>query len=131
MRDLGGVMNKLRLLFFLLVPVSLACALSPTPSSGVQGTMMISPVSGGPLRKGQPESKPLPDMEFLVKQGERVVTSFRTDGQGHFEVKLAPGHYMITRKDSQAGVGFYGPFEVDVSAAQMKTVQWECDSGIR
>lgn len=28
-------------------------------------------------------------------------------------------------------VGHYGPFEVDVTAGQMKKVQWKCDTGMQ
>jgi len=44
---------------------------------------------------------------------------------------LAPGHYTISRKDWESRVGSYGPFEVDVTARQIKKVQWNCDTGIR
>jgi hypothetical protein len=60
-----------------------------------------------------------------------VVTSFQTDANGEFKVKLPPGHYSITRQQKVAAVGSYGPFEVDVSSGKMATVHWECDSGLR
>ena len=59
------------------------------------------------------------------------VASFQTDDKGRFRISLPPGHYTISRKDWNAPIGSYGPFEVDVTAGEMKTVQWDCDSGIR
>lgn len=103
---------------------------SPAATTGIQGVIFISPIQGGPVRKDAPDSKPLPDTIFIVKQGNQTVTTFTTDAQGHFSVSLSPGHYMVTRKDTQA-TGFYGPFEVDVAQGRMSDVHWQCDSGIR
>jgi hypothetical protein len=34
-------------------------------------------------------------------------------------------------KGKKGGLGRYGRFDVDVVAAQMTKVAWECDTGIR
>ncbi len=103
---------------------------SSAAGSGIEGSILISPVMGGPTRQGAVDAKPLPDTEFVVTQGDRVVTSFRTDQEGHFKVSLGSGHYRVVRKEKSA-LGSYGPFAVDVSEGKMKTVQWKCDSGMR
>jgi hypothetical protein len=100
------------------------------PSSGIEGTIVISPGQGGPTRQGAPDTRPLPATEFVVRQGDQVVTTFRTDAGGHFQVSLGAGHYSIAKKEKGA-MGSYGPFEVNVAAGKMKNVHWECDSGIR
>ena len=112
----------------LLLPL-LACA-QPASETGITGTITFSPVSGGPIRKGETASKPLAQTEFAVKKGEETVATFRTDAAGHFSVSLGAGHYSIVKKERNA-VGSYGPFEVEVEAGKMKTVTWDCDSGIR
>lgn len=99
-------------------------------TSGVEGSILVSPVMGGPIRQGTPDAKPLPRTEFVVKQGERVVTTFETDEQGRFRVSLGPGHYSVVKREKNA-MGSFGPFEVDVAAGKMKNVQWQCDTGIR
>jgi len=125
-----------------MIPVLLglfACAVmadaQPTPQpaagTGLEGSILISPIQGGPTRQGVADSKPLPKTAFIVKQGERTVASFETDEQGRFRVSLPPGHYTIAKKDGNGGLGFCGPFEVDVIQGQMKSVQWTCDTGIR
>lgn len=116
------------LLALLLLPL-LGVAQS-TGESGIEGSILVSPVMGGPTRQGAPDAKPLPQTEFVVKQGESVVTTFRTDEQGHFRVSLGAGHYSVVKREKGA-MGFFGPFEVDVPSGKMKTVQWKCDSGIR
>jgi len=50
-----------------------------------------------------------------------------TDDDGRFRVSLPPGHYRVSLKGKKAGVGKYGPFEVNVAADT--SVQWQCDSG--
>ena len=100
-------------------------------STGVEGIISIGPIQGGPTRQGAPDSKPLAKMAFEVKQAGRVIKSFQTDERGEFRVELKPGHYDIARKDWKGAIGFYGPFEVEVTQGKMKKVEWNCDSGLR
>jgi hypothetical protein len=130
---------KNRLLLSLSLSATFLCfahaQMSPSPeasnNTGVEGTITMSPVMGGPTRQDTPDSKPLANVAFDVKQGDRVITSFQTDDQGHFRQPLAPGQYTISRKDVKSSIGFYGPFEVSVSSGKMTAVQWHCDTGIR
>ena len=91
----------------------------------------MAPIQGGPTRQGGPDSKPLAKMAFEVKQAGRVIKSFQTDDRGEFRVELEPGHYTIARKDWKGAVGFYGPFDVEVTQGKMKKVEWKCDTGLR
>lgn len=129
-------MNTILLLtLFCLTPSLAMTQAQPTPAgesaTGIEGTISIAPVQGGPARQGAPDSKALARMAFEVKQDGRVVHSFQTDDQGHFRVPLNPGHYTIVRKDWSSAVGLYGPFEVDAAQGEMKAVAWVCDSGLR
>jgi hypothetical protein len=114
---------------------SIMAQTSPTQSassqSGVEGTITISPTHGGPTRIGVSNSRPLASTDFSVQneKGEEI-TSFKTDDQGHFRVVLPPGHYKVTNKANRK-IGFFGPFEADVSPSQMTKVEWQCDSGMR
>lgn len=122
-------MNQFIFLALFAFP-ALALAQQPTAPAGVEGTILISPVMGGPTRQGEPDTKPLPQTAFVVMERGRMVTTFRTDAQGRFRVSLGAGHYSVVKKGKGA-VGFFGPFEVDVAAGKMKSVQWKCDSGMR
>jgi hypothetical protein len=133
-------MNKQHLLSIVLVLLAvLSClvlaetepTLTPEPGTGLEGVISVGPIHGGPARLGVPNSRPLANAAFLVKQGDRTITSFQTDEQGRFRISLASGHYAISMKDRKGGVGHYGPFEVDVAAGQIKKVQWNCDTGMR
>ena len=95
--------------------------------------MMMSPARPGPIRKGAENSKPVPSVTFIVtKKGESTpVTSFTTAEDGKFRVSVPPGIYTVVREGGKS-IGHYGPFEVEVSAGQMKNVgEWRCDSGMR
>jgi hypothetical protein len=103
----------------------------PEPETGIEGVISAGPIGGGPSRQGVPDSKPLANIEFVVTKGNSVVASFRTDDRGRFRISLPAGHYTISRKDWNAKIGSYGPFEVDVAVGEMKAVRWDCDTGIR
>lgn len=103
----------------------------PEQETGLEGVISVGPIQGGPTRQGVPDSRPLANTEFLVAKESSTVASFKTDDQGRFRISLPSGHYTISRKDWQASVGSYGPFQVDVAAGQVKRVQWNCDTGMR
>ena len=127
------------LLFFailLAVFARFVAAEAPSPSkteaeTGLEGVILVGPIKGGPTKQGVPDSRPLANIEFVVTQENKPVTSFKTDDQGRFRVSLPSGHYSVSRKDWKASIGRYGPFEVDIIAGQIKSVQWTCDTGMR
>jgi hypothetical protein len=101
------------------------------PETGIEGVVLAGPIHGGPSKRGDPDSAPLANTEFLVVKENSTVASFKTDDQGRFRISLPAGHYTISRKEGKAAIGGYGPFEVEVTAGQMKRVQWNCDTGMR
>ncbi len=103
----------------------------PTAETALEGIISIGPVKGGPQRGGETNSRPLADAEFDVQYNANVVASLKTNGEGRFRISLPAGHYRITRTDAGAtGLGICS-FEVDLTAGQVKRVEWECDTGIR
>jgi len=101
------------------------------PDTGLEGVILAGPVQGGPARQGVPDSRPLPNTEFIVEKENGVVATFMTDEQGRFRISLPPGHYAVSKKGPRTAIGNYGPFEVDITAGQVKRVEWNCDTGIR
>ena len=91
---------------------------------------MISPSHPGPTRVDEPNATPLADVGFEVANESGAVTTFITDTQGKFRVLLKPGHYKVSVKGENR-IRRCGPFDVDVSANGMTSVQWQCDSGMR
>jgi hypothetical protein len=103
----------------------------PEAGTGLEGSISLHNISGGPVRQGVPDSKPLANTTFVVKKGDLTVASFTTDDQGRFRISLPSGHYSISKKDWKSRVGFYGPFEVDIAAGEIKKVEWNCDTGMQ
>ena len=99
--------------------------------TGIEGVILIGPTHPGPVRPGITSTAPLANAAFVVSNETGTIAEFTTDGQGRFKVSLAPGHYTVTRKEQQRGIGRSGPFDVDVVAGQMAKVEWRCDTGMR
>ena len=98
--------------------------------TGIEGVISEGPIFPGPSNHGQPDSRPLANAEFVVKQENSMVTSIKTDEQGRFRVLLSSGHYTVWSKGRE-GNGGNCSFEVDVVAGEIKQVKWNCDTGLR
>jgi hypothetical protein len=127
---------RLNIALLLICACFASAQTSPTPmpeaaDTGIEGVITVGPIHGGPVRPGIPSTKPLANAAFVVGNESGAITEFTTDAQGHFNVSVAPGHYTVTKKNQQKGIGRYGPFDVDVVAGQMTKVQWQCDTGMR
>ena len=120
----------LGLLFLYAFESSNSLAQQRGMTTGLEGQIRVGPTHGGPIHKGVDDSQPLANATFVVKQRERVVASFETDGQGRFHVALPAGKYFVSKKDWKGLAGNYGPFEVDIVAGQVKKVEWKCDTGM-
>jgi hypothetical protein len=108
-----------------------AVAETPPPgTSGIEGTVLVSPSRPGPITKDGPSVAPARNVQFLVKAGDATIKTFTTDGEGGFQVALPPGHYVIVKEGAAARIGRWR-FEADVVAGQMTKVNWTADSGMR
>src|ERR1700704_5389553 len=109
--------------------IALACmtAVAETPApgtSGIEGTIVVSPTRPGPIRKDEELSVArVSNAQFVVKAGDATVKTFTTDGDGRFQVALPPGHYVVLREEAAPRVGRWR-FEADVVAGQMTKVNW-------
>ena len=116
--------------------IALACVIAaaetPAPeTSGIEGTIVVSPSRPGPIRKDEgPSVAPVGNTQFVVKAGDATVKAFTTDGEGRFQVALPPGHYVIVREGAPPRIGRWR-FEADVVAGQVTKVNWTADSGMR
>ena len=107
-------------------------ATDPERSTGIEGTVAVSPIRPGPIRKGSeiPNAAPLPNAVFSVATDKGAVTSFTTDGEGRFRLSLSPGHYVVLLAENRFPRPC-GPFEIDVESGKMTKVEWRCDSGMQ
>ena len=103
----------------------------PPDTSGIEGTIVVSPTRPGPIRKDEdPSVAPVRNAQFAIKAGDSTVKTFTTDGEGRFQVALPPGHYVIVREGAPRWIGRWR-FEADVVAGQVTKVNWTADSGMR
>ena len=125
---------RLSVISFLIISGFCYAETSPTPmaaNTGIEGTISISPTHGGPVRVGEQGSKPLANSTFVATNDAGTAAEFTTDDQGHFKILLKPGHYTITKKGQNKGIGHFGPFDALVVAGQLTRQEWRCDSGMR
>lgn len=112
----------------LMLPMLLVSAQNET-SSGIEGTITISPAQPGPSREGISDSAPLAGVTFAVEGGQGTAVSFTTDDQGRFHVLVPAGDYTVRVKTGR--IRRCGPFNVHVGPSKITTVDWRCDSGMR
>ena len=114
-----------------LFSMTTAAETPPPGTSGIEGTIVVSPTRPGPIRKDEgPSVAPVRNAQFVVKAGDATVKTFTTDGEGRFQVALTPGHYVIVKEGAAARIGRWR-FEADVVAGQTTKVNWTADSGMR
>jgi hypothetical protein len=107
-----------------------SCLVLGEQESGIEGSVSISPIRGGPERVGVPNSGPMRNTQFVVENASGPVATFKTDEEGRFRVPLPAGHYTVRTAEIKK-IGRCGPFTVEVDAAGFKAVQFSCDSGMR
>ena len=108
-----------------------AMAETPAPrTSGIEGTIVVSPSRPGPITRDDPAVAPVSNAQFVVKSGDATVKTFTTDSEGRFRVALPPGRYVVAPPGAAPPIGRWR-FEADVVAGQMTRVNWEADSGMR
>jgi len=99
-------LNKQQSLELFLILLGLFCCVAraetqPTPQAeggSLEGSISLHTISGGPVRQGVPDSRPLANTTFVVKKADLTVASFTTDDQGRFRISLPPGHYSTLDK---------------------------------
>jgi hypothetical protein len=100
-------------------------------STGIEGTVTVSPIHGGPSKQGEPDSAPMKNVNFVVEAAGGKVATFKTDDQGNFKLPLAPGRYSIRIQDPAIKGRGCGLTDLEVTAAGFKKVTLNCDSGMR
>ncbi len=111
---------------------------APTPviaSSGIQGSVLISPVCPVETYPPDPSCAPKPyATKLVVTTGDqsRIVKEFSSDANGTFKVDVPPGEYDVhSASTSELGGGCAVSNTVKVSQGSYTKVTVNCDSGIR
>jgi len=113
----------------LLVIAGCGSPAAPT-TTGLAGTMLRGPVA--PVCAfNQPCEAPF-GAGFSVQRGSTRVAAFQSDAQGHFEVRLSPGNYVVI-PDADAPI--ISPKsqtkEVTVGPSGLTMLDLHFDTGIR
>lgn len=101
--------------------------------SGIQGQVLVGPTCPGPVRAEagtQCADKPLQATFTVLNQSKQPVTQFQTDIQGHFQIALPPGTYILQPETSSA-LPRAAEQTVTVMKGQFTDLQIIFDSGIR
>ena len=116
--------------------VALTCCVaacdSPTAPSDA---LLVGTVTRGPIqpvcRIDVPCEAPF-SATFTAERGNRVIATFRSNSQGRFEVRLAPGGYAIVPgQDAPLIAPRAQAKEVSVAPSGTTTVVLTFDTGIR
>ena len=103
---------------------------SPTPTTGLRGIVLRGPIT--PVcRVEVPCDAPF-SADFSIDRNGRVVSQFRSDQDGRFEVALEPGTYRIVPA-SNAPIMFPASQAktVDVLTSGFTEIRLTFDTGIR
>jgi hypothetical protein len=118
-------------------PASLVGTATP-PVGTSQGTLHGTVVAGPtcPVERAEDPCppKPVPGREVeIASPAGKVVATVTTDGQGHFQVVLAPGNYsvFVVGTAQALGSGRAATVQATVRAGQTTAVTIALDTGIR
>jgi len=114
----------------------LACFISACNSPAAPSdTGLVGTVTRGPIRPVCQVDVPCDEpfsASFRVQQGSRLVASFRSDSQGHFELRLSPGMYLVVPgSDAPIISPTAQTKQVNVASNGLTTVVLQFDTGIR
>lgn len=114
----------------LVLSALLATMNAETPATGIEGSISMSPIHGGPSRQGETDTGPLANVTFDVVNDAGVVATFTTDAEGHFRIAVPPGRYTVKMRGKKK-IGGCPDMPVEITAAGFAKVQWNCDTGMR
>jgi hypothetical protein len=96
--------------------------------SGIRGSAVISPAC--PVEPCAVAEPPY-EGTFVVRKGDNVVATVKTDVEGRFQVRLAAGAYVLQSAAEAEALPLLKPVDVTVHANEFTNVTLAFDSGIR
>ena len=110
---------------------------TPTPPSGIKGTVVLGPtcpVGGDTSQTGAVPSAcltPYAAQLVVLDSENKVVKRISSGNDGTFQVDLDPGDYVIAPASGTDSYPIAQPVSVTVAPGQYVTVQINYDTGIR
>ncbi len=101
------------------------------PETGtLSGTVTVGPMCPAQRESPDPDCDDSPlSITLQALRGGRVVATFTSDGQGHYNVMLPAGTYTLRDQAQSLPSCHAGP--ADIVAGQQRRLDIQCDSGIR
>ena len=124
-------MRSVRLLLLIAAVIVTRCASPASPTdTGLAGTVKRGPVR--PVCQADvPCDEPF-SATFTVRQGERTVSTFRSDKDGKFETHIPPGVYLVVpAPDAPIISPAAQAKQVEVAGSGLTNVVLQFDTGIR
>ena len=115
----------------LILALATCSIYSPTPrGSGIEGQVMIGPMCPV-VQQGQacPDQPYQTTLTIKSPNGVQIV-QVQTDAQGHFQVPLVPGEYIL-HPEAPNGIPFADDQSFTVQTGQYTHITITYDSGIR
>ena len=137
--DIGGCRLRLSLILAMLMAVVAGCSEigipieTPTPPSGIRGTVVLGPTCpGGEPGENPPVACLTPYAASLVVTDSEsaVVARLASGADGAFQVNLPPGEYVVTPATGADTYPIAQPVSVTVSSGYAE-VEINYDTGIR
>jgi hypothetical protein len=123
---------NIKFLIGVLILVLATCSIySPTPrGSGIEGQVWLGPMCPV-MQQGQqcPDQTYQATLTVLSPDGLQIA-QFQTDEQGHFQIPLVPGKYIL-HPASPNGIPFAGDQSFMVETGRYTQIVVHYDSGIR
>lgn len=138
--DVGACGVRLSLILAALLALFVGCSEigisidSPTPPSGIRGTVLLGPTC--PVGGEPGEDNPVPCVtayaaSLVVVDSESAVVARITSGNdGKFQVELPPGDYVVTPSTGADTYPIAQPVSVTVSPGTYADVEINYDTGI-
>ena len=105
---------------------------SPALTSGIRGVVLLSPTCGAQAADASPCVTPYAARLVITDENGTIVGTITSGADGHFEIPLPPGNYVIQPKPGDGGVPFAtSAIPVTVVADDYADVEVDYDSGIR
>ena len=104
---------------------------APSPAtSGLAGVVVRGPIQ--PVCQVEVPCEAPFSADFTVEENGRAIATFRSDGQGRFDVRLAPGTYLIVPSENAPIISPRNQTkQVVVGVDKSTDVRLEFDTGIR
>ena len=123
---------NIKLLIGVLILALATCSIySPTPrGSGIEGQVLLGPMCPVVQQGQECPDQPYEATLTVTSQNGVQIAQFQSDAQGHFQVSLVPGAYIL-HPESPDGLPFAGDQSFMVETGSYTQITVHYDSGIR